>query len=562
MLRQRLASFAVASRRASLVQSRALCSVHVESLLSKISQVNRADKIALIDTETGKELTYSELDRCSTLLAKKIQHFEDKKGILPQRKSIGAFHKPGLSFTLTMLASWKLGRTFVPLCTTHSLNEVGYVIGDSNVGTVVCQNTKDITAEVGNEYRNFIIEASTINYAEKLDSTDIPATVESSHNSDAVVIYTSGTTGRPKGVVHTTKGLLTMMRSVTTAWEYTEKDRILHFLPLYHVHGLLNKLLCLLYVGGTVEFLPNANAGALWERMAKEVTEEKHRAHPLTLFMAVPTVYAKMLEQVRSNKVDQGTLQNAVQAMKQLRLMVSGSAALPDVVMDEWYNLTGQQLLERYGMTEIGMALTNPYQPISERRKGFVGKPFPEVMCRIVDENNDTITTPNVPGELQVAGAVVFKHYLNKPEATRETFVNDNGIDWFKTGDISEMDGKGNFKILGRNSADIIKSSGYKISALEIERELLSHPQVAEAAVVAVPHDILGEMIVTVIVARPPSSGSLNHPSLQKDIEEFIEHRQAKYKHPKKYFFVDAIPRNHMGKVNKKSLLKDLHINP
>lgn len=251
----------------------------------------------------------------------------------------------------------------------------------------------------------------------------------------------------------------------------------------------------------------------------------------------------------------QKTIRQGIEAMQYMRLMVSGSAALPDVLMNQWRELTGQVLLERYGMTEIGMALTNPYDPVSSRRPGSVGRPFPFVQARLVDERTGHVIddTPNgttTPGELQIAGPVVFKEYLNRPDATQDSFVIEEHdqavIRWFKTGDIAERDASGVYKILGRASADIIKSGGFKISALEIERELLSHDDVAEVAVCATPDTILGESIVAVVAVRE----TRNAADLRHNMEEYLKTRLAKYKQPRDWIFITAgIPRNHMGKV-------------
>jgi malonyl-CoA/methylmalonyl-CoA synthetase len=518
-------------------------------LLSRIGQKKWGDSIAIIDDHTGTSLTYHQLDIYSKVLAAEIE--KKDKG---SRKSIGAFNKPGLMYTLTMLATWQLNRTFVPLCTTHSANEVNYVLQDSNVGIIICDKKEELSKDLLAHITEFppILETSQITFHEHEYQLILPL---NPLNEEAVVIYTSGTTGRPKGVLHTHTNLQYMMLSLTEAWQYTSTDKILHFLPLYHVHGMMNKLLCMLWVGGTIEFVPTAQAHDLWGRLASEQTtmNHHHSYKPLTLFMAVPTVYAKMLEYVP--KLSESTKLSALQTLQQLRLMVCGSAALPDIIMEAWYTLTGQRLLERYGMTEIGMALSNPYQPMETRKPGYVGYPLPYVECRLVDDHGQVISKPYTPGELQVAGPCVFTKYLNNIQATESSFIDGK---WFKTGDISERTETGMYKILGRNSADIIKSSGYKISALEIERELLSYPQVSEVAVVAIPDAILGEKIVAVVVRRSSSdttstfissSSSSSSSSLEKDLQEYLDTKLAKYKQPKKYYFVETIPRNHMGKV-------------
>ena len=402
------------------------------------------------------------------------------------------------------------------------------------------------------------------------------------HGQDgALVLYTSGTTGRPKGVLHTRAGLQSAIQALVQSWEYSDKDRILHFLPLHHLHGVLNKLLCIMWAGGTIEFAKSANTVQIWKRLAKESIGNDL----LTVFMAVPTVYARMLEDVRkmktSNQINEPTsaltpsdIEKAVVAMKKMRLMACGSAALPDPIMDQWLALSGHVLLERYGMTEIGMALSNPYKGI--RRKGFVGTPLPLVECRIVGDDEKEIISPEQPGELRVKGPNVFNRYLNKQDATRESFDKEG---WFKTGDTAVFiedcttnDKKEKiYKLLGRSSTDIIKSGGYKLSALEIERELLAHPQIAEAAVIGKKDDVYGEVVVAFISLRSSidnnitfekklliDTATLDSKHTLEKMREFLNSRLASYKQPRIYHIVPSIPRNHLGKVNKKSLSKDL----
>jgi len=399
----------------------------------------------------------------------------------------------------------------------------------------------------------------------------------------ALVLYTSGTTGRPKGVLHTRAGLQSSIQALSQAWEYSDKDRILHFLPLHHLHGVLNKLLCIMWAGGTIEFSKSSNTVQIWKRLAKEINEN----NKLTVFMAVPTVYARMLEDVRkikSNEIDinsnvltSSDIEKAVIAMKKMRLMACGSAALPDPIMDQWLELSGHILLERYGMTELGMVLSNPYKGI--RRKGFVGIPLPLVECRIVGDDEKEIVNSEQPGELRVRGPNVFNRYLNKQDATRESFDKEG---WFKTGDtavfIEDYSSESNqkkdriYKLLGRTSTDIIKSSGYKLSALEIERELLAHPQIVEAAVIGKKDDVYGETVTAIITIRSSIENNINFDKnllIESNLEskkilekmrQFLESRLASYKQPRIYHIVSSIPRNHLGKVNKKTLMKDLGI--
>jgi malonyl-CoA/methylmalonyl-CoA synthetase len=218
--------------------------------------------------------------------------------------------------------------------------------------------------------------------------------------------------------------------------------------------------------------------------------------------------------------------------------MVSGSAALPETVFSAWFQITGQKLLERYGMTEIGMAISNPYD--HPRLPGTVGKPLPGVDIRLVSESNQLVEQERVPGEIQVRGPTVFQAYWNRPEATSASFDGE----WFRTGDIAEVK-DGYYRILGRQSVDIIKSGGYKLSALEIESALLDHPQIAECAIVGVEDPLWGESVAAAIVLKNPSEFSC------EALREWCRNRVSVYKIPKHFLVLDQLPRNAMGKVNK-----------
>jgi len=227
-------------------------------------------------------------------------------------------------------------------------------------------------------------------------------------------------------------------------------------------------------------------------------------------------------------------------SMKRFRLMVSGSAALPVSVFEEWEKISGHVLLERYGMTEMGMAISNPYR--GERRPGFIGQPLPGVEIRLADEGNVAVD-PGTPGEIQIKGANVFKEYWNRPSETADAFTPDG---WFRSGDIAVFE-QGSYKILGRNSVDIIKSGGYKISALEIEEVLRTNPGIRDCAVVGIPDIEWGEVIGASLV---PESAELDMDALKAWLLEKL----PSYKVPRKYLIQDDLPRNVLGKVTKHEL--------
>jgi malonyl-CoA/methylmalonyl-CoA synthetase len=255
--------------------------------------------------------------------------------------------------------------------------------------------------------------------------------------------------------------------------------------------------------------------------------------------MAVPTIYFKLIaywETLVKEKQEE-----LFTAMSKFRLMVCGSAALPVSIMEKWKLISGHTLLERYGMTEIGMGISNPY--IGERRAGFVGKPLPGVTVRVVDETYNDIANGE-PGEILIKGANVFTSYWQKPDETEKAFTTDG---WFKTGDMCVVENE-YYKIIGRSSVDIIKSGGYKISALEIEEVLRTHESVKDCAVVALPDEEWGEKIVVAVVGKKPEDDSL--------LSKWIRTQLPNYKCPKNYIWVDELPRNAMGKVVKTDVKK------
>jgi malonyl-CoA/methylmalonyl-CoA synthetase len=342
-----------------------------------------------------------------------------------------------------------------------------------------------------------------------------------------MILYTSGTTSRPKGVVTTHRAIEAQVRTLVEAWRWSPADRILHVLPLNHVHGIINVLTCALWTGATCEMRPRFDAADVWRRVARG---------GLTLFMAVPTIYAKL---IAAWEAAGGADRAAMSAgCRGLRLMVSGSAALPVSVLQRWQAITGHVLLERYGMTEIGMALSNPLD--GERRPGSVGVPLPGVAVRLVDDQGRTIETAGTPGEIEVAGPSVFLEYWARPEATRAAFRDG----WFRTGDVAVVE-DGRYRVLGRSSVDIIKTGGYKVSALEIEEVLRAYPGVGECAVVGVPDPEWGERVAAALVLEP--GHDLDPAALQSWLREQV----ARYKVPSVVRVLAELPRNAMGKVTK-----------
>ncbi len=446
---------------------------------------------------------------------------------------------PGFEHVAVQWGIWRSRQVGVPLSSAQAAAEWAHTVADSQACAVIVEPAMAgaMRAAVGRESTSVVTTTDLWrpNGPDRAQSRQLRApsslprsmpTPDESRREAALILYTSGTTGKPKGVVLTHANVEAQVRCLVAAWEWRARDRILHLLPLNHVHGIVNVLTCALWAGATCEMLPKFDADATWDVLA---------TGRLTLFMAVPTVYSRLIAAwERATPERQRALSNGSRA---LRLMVSGSAALPVRVLERWREISGHVLLERYGMTEIGMALSNPLN--GERRPGFVGTPLPGVEVQIVDEQGAEVP-PGTAGELEVRGPGVFREYWRRPDATAAAFRNG----WFRTGDVAVLE-RGKYRLLGRQSVDIIKSGGYKISALEIEEVLREHPAIAECAVVGVEDPEWGERIAVAVVTRGDHAVDL------EPLRDWARPRLARYKLPTRLLVVGDLPRNAMGKISK-----------
>ncbi|KAJ2758443.1 hypothetical protein IWQ57_006830, partial [Coemansia nantahalensis] len=325
--------------------------------------------------------------------------------------------------------------------------------------------------------------------------------------------------------------------SLHEAWGWSAGDRLLHVLPLHHVHGIVVALCGALWAGATAEILPRFDADRVLSRLVDGPQD-------ISLLMGVPTMYARLLQAI--DDMPDARKQAVHGAIGRLRLTISGSAALPASVFRRWREATGQTMLERYGMSEIGMALSNDAANPDAREIGAVGKPLPGVEVRLVDvDGSSAACEPGTPGMIQVRGPTLFREYYGLPDKTASEFTPDG---WFITGDIAVCDSHGVYRIMGRQSVDIIKSGGFKLSALEIERVLLEHPDIRDVAVVGIPSDEWGEAVAAAAVLRPGASLSVD------ELKPWCCQHIARYKVPKTFIAVDTLPRNHMGKLDKKAV--------
>ncbi|KAL3659054.1 hypothetical protein V7S43_015938 [Phytophthora oleae] len=508
------------------------------------------------------EWTYAALLRRAFNLRDKLLRKLPKHEDQPRVALLGA---RGASYLIIQWAIWLAGGIAVPLHPAHPADEMDYIVSDSGAALLVVNES--FTAP-DSKLKEYVAELPTKMNVEVIVRTDdvkgggekelsaeqqkeVQQWLETQDYSKAgaYMIYTSGTTGRPKGVVTTHAALTAQISNLVTAWEMSSNDHLIHFLPLHHVHGILNNLLCVMYVSGSVEFLPFAKPSLIWSKLG----EASNTKRPVSMLMAVPTVYMKLLEDLEKQPQDDPKVQSALAGARGLRVAISGSMACPVSILNRWESLTGLRLLERYGMTELGMVLTNPLH--GDRHLGYVGNTFPSVYVRVVDPDTETELplSEEKEGELRVKGPSVFREYWRKLEATAKEFDADG---WFKTGDIVQYNNEfKSFRIRGRASADILKTAGYKVSALDVERVLLTHPQVLECAVFGLPDETWGQ-IVAAVIRSDVNCDKVVPETFAPPLVDFSKEHLASYRVPRKYFFVEEIPKNAMGKVNKKALAK------
>ena len=433
---------------------------------------------------------------------------------------------PGRDHVATQWGIWMAGGVAVPLATSHPPPELAWVLDDAEPEAVVAHpDLVERVRPVAGERSIPVLQTPAL-----LRAGPTGRLPDVTPDRPCMMLYTSGTTGRPKGVVITHRNVHAQLESLSEAWAWSRDDHILLHLPLHHVHGIVNVLTSALWHGATCEVLPRFRPIDVWERLARG---------EVTLYMAVPTVYRRLID--AWEEADPATRDAWSAGASACRLMVSGSAALPVPVLRRWEAITGHRLLERYGMTEIGMALSNPLH--GERRPAHVGRPLPGVDVRIVDDRERPLP-PGEAGQIQVRGPTVFEGYWRRPDETEAAFTPDG---WFRTGDQGIVE-RGSYRILGRESVDILKTGGEKISALEIEDVLRSVEGVSDCAVVGVPDPDWGERVCAAVVPTGPVAPT------ERALRAFAKSRLAPYKVPKEFLIVDALPRNAMGKVQKRAV--------
>ncbi|HEU5472167.1 MAG TPA: acyl-CoA synthetase [Actinophytocola sp.] len=427
-------------------------------------------------------------------------------GSLRAHRRVAVWAHPSVETCVAVVAALLAGVPVVPLNPRTGERELDHILRDSEPGLVLGEPDGPVDLPAGD--------------------TAWSGT-EPDPEAPALVVYTSGTTGPPKGVLLPRRAIASNLDALAAAWAWTRDDVLVHALPLFHVHGLIVGVLGPLRRGGAVHHVGRFASAAVAAELGG----------PATMMFGVPTMYHRLA-------IDCAADPELAAAVGRARLLVSGSAALPATDHERIFRLTGQRVVERYGMTETLM--NTSVRADGERRPGTVGVPLDGVEVRLVDDAGVAIGPwdGTTVGEIEVRGPNLFLGYLNRPEATAAALRDG----WFRTGDVAVRDPDGYLRIVGRRATDLIKSGGYKIGAGEIENALLEHPGVAEVAVTGQPDDDLGERIVAWVV---PAAGPAPTAA---ELADHVARLLAPHKRPRVVHFLDALPRNEMGKVMKRSL--------
>src|ERR1700676_634099 len=476
-----------------------------------------------IETIDGAHISYGELISRAGRMANVLVG----RGVKPGDRVAAQTEKsvPGL---VLYLATVRAGAVYLPLNTAYTLNELDYFITDAEPSLVVCDPSK--AQGIGAIAAKVRAKVETLGPDGKGSLTDAAAkasaafvTVARADDDLAAILYTSGTTGRSKGAMLTHDNLASNSLSLVDYWRFTEKDVLIHALPIYHTHGLFVASNVTLFARASMIFLPKFDPEAIIKLMARA-----------TVMMGVPTFYTRLLQNPALTK----------QSTRHMRLFISGSAPLLADTHREWFARTGHAVLERYGMTETNMNTSNPYD--GERVPGAVGNALPGVSVRVTDPETGETLGPETIGMIEVKGPNVFKGYWRMPEKTKSEFRDDG---FFITGDLGKIDDKGYVHILGRGK-DLVISGGFNVYPKEIESEIDAMPGVVESAVIGLPHADFGEGVTAVVVCHPDADVS------ETSVLKALDGRLAKFKMPKRVFVVDELPRNAMGKVQK-NILRD-----
>lgn len=498
---------------------------YLANQLSNASKNNKQNVFAVLNDDS--EITYDSLFKNAEQVAAALVEAGLKPGdrVAAQvEKSITTIH--------LYLGSVIAGGVFLPLNTDYTPSEVEYFLVDASPTVFICDPSKeDALSIVANKAK--VTSVLTLS-KDGVEGSLVDAISRQKSGFEAVpraaddlaaILYTSGTTGRSKGAMLTHKALASNAQTLAKVWHFTPSDRLIHALPIFHTHGLFVAINVTLSAGSSMYLLPKFDADRILDLFSNA-----------TVLMGVPTFYVRLL---KSENLNQDKVQN-------MRLFISGSAPLLSETHAQWLDKTGHAILERYGMTETNMNTSNPY--VGERRPGTVGRPLPDVEVKITHpDTGETLPVDGI-GHIQVRGPNVFSGYWKMPEKTAEELSTDG---WFLTGDIGVLDKSGYLSIVGR-SKDLIISGGYNVYPKEVELVIDEVPNVIESAVIGVPHPDFGEAVVAVVITKGEVA--------EEAIKTATKQQLAGYKQPKRIIFLDELPRNTMGKVQK-IVLRESHKN-
>ena len=475
----------------------------------------------VIETADGARWTYGDLVSQTAQIANHLV----ARGVKPGDRVAVQVEK-SVPALMLYLATVRAGAVYLPLNTAYTLAELDYFIGDSEPKLVVCDPASadgvgKLAAGVGAQVDTLDAsgEGSLMQGARAQAATF--DTVARAGDDLAAILYTSGTTGRSKGAMLTHDNLHSNAETLIKSWRFTRDDVLIHALPIYHTHGL--------FVGSNVTLFSGASMIFLPKFAPEQIVSLMPRA---TALMGVPTFYVRLLQCESLTR----------EAASHMRLFVSGSAPLLAETHREWNARTGHAILERYGMTETNMNVSNPYD--GDRVPGAVGFPLPGVEIRIADPESGAPIPQGEIGMIEVKGPNVFKGYWRMPEKTAAEFRPDG---YFITGDLGRIDERGYLHIVGRGK-DLIITGGFNVYPKEVESEIDALPGVFESAVIGVPHADFGEGVTAVVVRTSPDAID------EATIIAALKERLARFKQPKHIAFVDDLPRNTMGKVQKNVL--------
>jgi malonyl-CoA/methylmalonyl-CoA synthetase len=495
------------------------------NLFSRLfDNLDDASRLA-IETPEGKHISYGDL----IALAGQMANVLVARGVKPGDRVAAQTGKsvPGL---VLYLATVRAGAVYLPLNTAYTLNELDYFITDAEPSLLVCDPSRaegfaGIAAKVSAKVETLCADGKgSLTDAAAREKAGF-ATVARKNEDLAAILYTSGTTGRSKGAMLSHDNLASNSLSLVEYWRFTKDDVLIHALPIYHTHGLFVASNVTLFSRASMIFLPKLDPELIIKLMARA-----------TVLMGVPTFYTRLLQSPNLTK----------ESTSHMRLFISGSAPLLADTHREWSARTGHAVLERYGMTETNMNTSNPYD--GDRVPGAVGFPLPGVSVRVTDPETAKEIARDTIGMIEVKGPNVFQGYWRMPEKTKSEFRDDG---FFITGDLGKIDAKGYVHIVGRGK-DLVISGGFNVYPKEIESEIDAIPGVIESAVIGVPHADFGEGVTAVVVADKKT------PIDEASVLKALEGQIAKFKMPKKVIFVDDLPRNTMGKVQK-SVLRDTY---